>query len=92
MRIMAEPRSSLLHRFASWLLADPDAGEVDAYQDTEAELLKQVENAKNDWLAARSYFDNLSDPELVDYAIYSLEAAERKYMYLLKRLKTEKAE
>jgi|LSQX01.2.fsa_nt_gb hypothetical protein len=88
---MAEPKGSLLQRFASWLLADPDAGEVDAFSrsDDEKLLREQVEAAKKDWLAARSYFDSLSDPDLVDYAVYSIEAAERKYMYLLKQLKSE---
>ncbi|HHX02379.1 MAG TPA: YaaL family protein [Firmicutes bacterium] len=61
---------------------------MEAVNEDPASLRQQVENAKNDWQAARSYFDNLTDPELIDYAIYSLEAAERKYMYLLKKYKS----
>lgn len=45
--------------------------------------------AREEWVAARNYFDNVADPDLVDHAIYLLEAAERKYMYLLKRAKRE---
>jgi len=86
---MAEQRSSVLHRFAYWLFSDPDAYAVDAYGEEDPDALRQqVESAKNDWQAACSFFNNLTDPDLIDYAVYSMEAAERKYMYLLKKYKT----
>lgn len=44
-----------------------------------------VEKARQEWLAAKSYFNAVSDPDLVDYAIHLVEAAEKKYMYLLKK-------
>ncbi len=50
---------------------------------------ESISRAREDWLAARNYFEMVSDPDLVDHAIYLLEAAERKYMYLLKRAKNE---
>lgn len=34
-----------------------------------------------------SYFNNATDPELIDHAILLLEAAERKYMFLLNEAK-----
>ena len=37
------------------------------------------------WQAALSYFENVSDPELIDYAIYDIEAARRRYVYMLRR-------
>ncbi|WP_078811038.1 DUF2508 family protein [Selenihalanaerobacter shriftii] len=40
--------------------------------------------ARQEWLEARQYFERVNDPDLIDYAIYSLEAAESKYNYLLK--------
>ncbi len=43
-----------------------------------------VEKARREWLAAKSYFDAVTDVGLVDYAIHLVEAAERKYMYLLR--------
>ncbi|NLY29463.1 MAG: YaaL family protein [Firmicutes bacterium] len=46
-----------------------------------------IEQARQEWLSAMAYFDNVEDPDLVDYAVYSVEAAERKYMYLLKKAK-----
>lgn len=44
-----------------------------------------VEAARREWLGYRAYFDCVDDPELIDHAIYSIQAAERKYMYLLRR-------
>lgn len=51
-------------------------------------VLEAVEEAKQEWLNARIYFDNVVDPDLIDLAIYTMDAAERKYMYLLKQAKS----
>lgn len=47
-------------------------------------IAEAVDKARAEWQAARLYFENVTDPDLVDHAIYMLEAAERKYMYLLR--------
>jgi|SRR5690606_26685359 len=47
--------------------------------------VEEVEAARREWLGYRAYFDCVSEPELVDHAIYAVQAAERKYMYLLRR-------
>ena len=36
-----------------------------------------------------SYFDQIVEPELVDHAIHAMVAAEKKYMYLLKKARQE---
>ncbi|MGB9793257.1 MAG: YaaL family protein, partial [Thermacetogeniaceae bacterium] len=41
--------------------------------------------AHREWLAAREFFDNATDPDLIDYAILSLKAAEKRYVYLWKK-------
>ncbi|HHU63672.1 MAG TPA: YaaL family protein [Clostridiales bacterium] len=51
------------------------------------QLLENLSKAKKEWRAAEEYFDNVSDSDLVEYAIYSMEAAKRKYVYLLKQAK-----
>ncbi|NLJ81107.1 MAG: DUF2508 family protein [Firmicutes bacterium] len=51
------------------------------------DLAQTVDKAKQEWLNAQSYFDNAVEPELVDHAILCLQAAERKYMYWLRRMK-----
>lgn len=48
-------------------------------------FLEAVEAARREWLSARAYFDNVTDADLVDHAIFTIEAAEKKYMYLLKQ-------
>ena len=35
----------------------------------------------------KNIFENVSQPDLVDYAIYKVEAAEKKYIYLLRQIK-----
>ncbi|MDI3522151.1 MAG: hypothetical protein PWR31_421 [Bacillota bacterium] len=49
------------------------------------DLFTAVEEAKADWVAARQYFETVTDPDLIDFAIFNLEAAERRYTYLLKQ-------
>lgn len=51
------------------------------------DLLKQIKKAMLEWKTAENYFDTVSDPDLIDYAIYDMEAARRKYFYLVKRSK-----
>lgn len=44
-----------------------------------------VRQAYADWQAAENYFDNVADPDLIDFAIYDIEAAKKKYIYMLKK-------
>lgn len=53
-------------------------------------LRESVELARREWEQARALFEEAKEPDLVDHAIYAMDAAERKYMYLLKRAKEEK--
>lgn len=48
-----------------------------------------IEEARQDWIYAQHYFNSVTEPELLDYGIYMLKAAELKYTYLLKRAKKE---
>lgn len=53
-------------------------------------LVEAVDEARREWQTARAYFDTVSDPALVDHAIYVMEAAEKKYMYLLRLARENK--
>lgn len=55
----------------------------------EINLDEEIVKAHQDWIKAQNYFQSVSDPELVDHAIFVEEAARRKYMYLLKRAKKQ---
>ncbi len=51
------------------------------------DLRTTINEAKLEWQHARMYLDSVTDPDLVDHAIYSMEAAEKKYTYLIKQAK-----
>lgn len=44
-------------------------------------------DAHQEWMAARTFFEQVTDPDLVDYAILSLQAAEKRYIYLWKKVR-----
>ncbi|XFO69106.1 hypothetical protein SPSIL_053350 [Sporomusa silvacetica DSM 10669] len=52
-------------------------------------LRDQLEQARHEWLSAQNYYNNVSDADLVDYAVYHIQATEKKYTYLLKRARHE---
>lgn len=47
-------------------------------------LIQQIKRAQLDVKTAESFFQMVTDPELVDVAIYELEAKKSKYRYLLR--------
>ncbi|NLG70262.1 MAG: DUF2508 family protein [Firmicutes bacterium] len=60
-----------------------------------AEGAARVEQARREWMAAQNEFDAVTDPDLVDHAIFAMQAAERRYVYLLRlanRLRREALE
>ena len=56
-----------------------------ADKSSEERSWQLIEEAKRDWLDARAYFNAVTEPELIDHAIYTLGAAEKRYVYLLKK-------
>jgi hypothetical protein len=46
-----------------------------------------LHKAQQEMYDAENFFDNVVDPELIDHAIYKMEAAKSKYVYLLKQAK-----
>lgn len=53
------------------------------------QLSEVVESARQEWLSAQNYYNTVSDQDLVDHAVYLMQAAEKKYMYLLKKAREE---
>jgi hypothetical protein len=51
------------------------------------EFFLSLHKAQQEMYDAENFFDNVVDPELVDHAIYKMEAAKSKYVYLLKQAK-----
>lgn len=56
-------------------------------REEERTLRQEMEAARQETEAAERYFQTVTDPELVDHAIYTMEAARRKYVYLYRRLR-----
>ena len=42
-----------------------------------------VEKARQEWQAAQSLFNNVIEKDLIDHAIFKMNAAERRYIFLL---------
>ena len=55
--------------------------------DKTNQFLKAVNDAREEWISAMNFFENVTEPDLIDYAIYKIEASRRKYMYLIKQAK-----
>lgn len=51
------------------------------------QLLKEIEDTKLEMEAARSFFENASDSNLVDVAIYTEAVAKKRYDYLITEAK-----
>jgi len=79
--------TSKLWDLASRLLDEVDEEIPSAIGDSKHELLDKARLAKEEWLAAQTYFNYAVEQELIDHAILSLQAAERKYMYWLNKVK-----
>ncbi len=61
-------------------------------RDEKAEIIEDIKLAKAKWLEKENLFQEITEPELVDFAIYELEASKIKYMYLLRKLKKNKGQ
>ncbi|KHO61536.1 MULTISPECIES: DUF2508 family protein [Thermoanaerobacter] len=59
------------------------------YNSENYQLVNEVRQTIKELKDAEIYFQSVTDPDLVDYAIYRLESLKRKYIYLLKKAKEE---
>lgn len=53
------------------------------YTKEQRELIEAIENARIEMEVYRSMFDEVTDPSLIEFAIYNEEATMKKYIYLL---------
>jgi hypothetical protein len=54
-----------------------------SYTKDQTELVKAIEEAREQLQYARRYFDIVDEPKLIDHAIYMEDAARTKLTYLL---------
>lgn len=60
---------------------------LDRRQQEYDQYAQEVQRAYQQWQDAQNFFQNVSEPELVDFAIFDVEAARRRYMYLLNKVR-----
>ncbi|GFN35708.1 DUF2508 family protein [Tepidimicrobium xylanilyticum] len=53
----------------------------------EEKMMENLKRAHEEWKNKEIYFQWVTDPDLVDHAIYELEASKIKYIYLLKKVR-----
>lgn len=49
-----------------------------------SKIITEIKRAQLDVKTAENFFDVVTDPELIDVAIYELEAKKSRYQYLIK--------
>ncbi|MDD3920852.1 MAG: DUF2508 family protein [Eubacteriales bacterium] len=70
------------------------AQERTTYEDdyTLEQRKRDVEHALTQWKNAKVFFENVTDPTLVDYAVFEMEAAKKRYIYLLQAVRQKEEE
>ncbi|HHW08053.1 MAG TPA: hypothetical protein GXX34_11105 [Clostridia bacterium] len=58
------------------------AGYLDLPEETLKDL-RVLEEIKSEWYIAKRYFNEVTEPALVDYAIYNMEAAEKRLVHFI---------
>lgn len=61
----------------------------DCFNYENYELINEVRKTMKELKDAEIYFQNVTDPDLVDHAIYKLESLRKKYIYLIKKAKKD---
>ncbi len=73
-----------MKRWAKWFGKNRSSA---AMPEEHALLLDELHKAKNEWIAAVNRLEYVVGQDQIDYAIYLLEAAEKRYDMLLKHAK-----
>ncbi|WP_379164321.1 hypothetical protein [Paenibacillus sp. sgz5001063] len=71
-----------------WNFGRQSSREREGRQDEHWNVFVEVLQAHSEWERAHLMFDEARGQDQIDYAIYILEAAERKYQIHLKHAKT----
>lgn len=62
---------------------------VEEEVDENQAFVEIIQKAHLEWKSAEAFFENVSDPDLIDHAIHKVDAAKSRYIYLLKKAKEE---
>lgn len=68
-----------------WFVMDSDESDADRYS-----LDQMVREACDELKQAHDLLDRVHEPDMVEYAVYSLKAAEKRYDYLIKQIREQR--
>ena len=51
------------------------------------QLMDEAQRALADWRAAENFLNYAQDPDLIECAVFDLEAARKKYSFIIKKLR-----
>ena len=68
-----------------------ESAEPICYQSAEGEYTDGARRALRELQSAEQYFNSITDPDLIEYALYEIEAARRKYEYMMRKLRSGEA-
>jgi hypothetical protein len=72
--------------YAWWAKADRDL----VMSEDSLYLIQEIRKARSEWITAQNRLDYVIEKDQVDYAVYALEAAEKRYEMLLRSAKRMK--
>jgi len=67
----------------------PVKSEKEAILRDKQQLVLEIRKAHQEWVAAQAHFEFAVEKDQVDYAIYALEAAEKRFEMLIKQAKKQ---
>ncbi|GGH40745.1 DUF2508 family protein [Paenibacillus segetis] len=74
-------------RWRDWFTNKPDSLQAESDFEYKRYLYEEVNKAREEWERAYQAFQRAAESDEVDVAIYTLEAAERRYQIQLKAAK-----
>lgn len=70
-----------------WFVMDSDVSYTDRYS-----LDQMAREASDELKQAQDLLDRVTEPDMVEYAVYSLKAAEKRYDYMIKKIREQRKE
>ncbi len=68
-----------------------EAADSACMMNAEGEYTDGARRALRELQSAEQYFNSITDPDLIEYALYEIEAARRKYEYMIRKLRSGEA-
>jgi hypothetical protein len=78
---------SLMSRVGTWFTFSPPREEETVCDFSEDRMLEEAHRAM---VQAQNLFSRVEDPDMIQYAVYTMKAAEEHYNYLIKAIKASR--